>query len=137
MVIQKCTVDDADYLATLNQQLIQDEQSDNPMTLGELKERMLGFLTTEYTAYYFLEEDQIIGYALVKHTCDPLYLRQFLIERNYRKKYYGKQAFQALLDYLNVKCIDLEVLSVNETGNRFWESCGFQERSRYLRYEDA
>ncbi len=135
MEIKKCTLNDVSQLALLNKQLIEDEKSNNPMSVKELEERMIGFLKSEYDAYFFLIEKTVVGYALVKHTCTPLYLRQFLIAREYRKKHYGTEAFQSLLIYLNVKTVDIEVLPWNERGIRFWESCGFKEISRYMRFE--
>lgn len=135
MEIKKCTLDDVPQLALLNKQLIEDEKSNNPMSLKELEERMSGFLNTEYNAYFFLVENAVVGYALVKHTCEPLYLRQFLIAREYRKKRYGTEAFRLLLEYLAIDRLDIEVLPWNERGMRFWESCGFKEISRYMRFE--
>lgn len=128
MRIEKCTLEDIPQLAVLNKQLIDDEKSDNPMSIRELEQRMADFLNTDYDAYFFSVDDNVVGYALVKRICVPLYLRQFLIDRQYRKKHYGTEAFHLLLEYLDVKSIDIEVLPWNEAGNRFWESCGFKER---------
>lgn len=133
MKIRKCNRDDIPQLAVFNKQLIEDEKSDNPMSVPELEERMAGFLNAEYDAYFFEKDCVVVGYALVKKTCTPLYLRQFFICREYRKEYCGTEAFHALLEYLNVDSIDIEVLSGNEAGNRFWESLGFKEVSRYMR----
>lgn len=135
MVIRKCKLEDIPKLALFNKQLIEDEKSDNPMSIQELEERMTGFLKTEYDAYFFMVDEDIVGYALVKNSCRPLYLRQFLIDRKYRKHHYGTEAFNSLIQYLEVKSIDIEVLSWNEEGNRFWESCGFKDISRYMRFE--
>lgn len=131
--IKKCTLEDILQLALLNKQLIEDEKSNNAMSIKELEERMHEFITTEYDAYFFMNQGTVVGYALVKNTCNPLYLRQFLIRREYRKNHYGTQAFQSLMKYLNVNTIDIEVLPWNETGIRFWESLGFRELSRYMR----
>ena len=135
MKIRKCNRDDIPQLAVFNKQLIEDEKSDNPMSVPELEERMAGFLKTEYDAYFFEKDCVVVGYALVKKTCTPLYLRQFFICREYRKEHCGTEAFHALLEYLNVDSIDIEVLSGNEPGNRFWESLGFKEVSRYMRVQ--
>lgn len=67
------------------------------MSINELKNRMSEFLNTEYSAYFFIVHSQVIGCALVKNTVEPIYLRQFLIDRKYREKHYGKQAFQMLM----------------------------------------
>ena len=133
--IHKCTFEDVPKLALLNKQLIDDEKSNNSMSIKELEERMQGFLNTEYDAYFFMVNEKVVGYALVKKTCNPLYLRQFLIDRECRKLHYGTRAFRSLLEYLNVDKIDIEVLPWNEPGIRFWESLGFCELSRYMRLE--
>ncbi len=135
IIIRKCTLRDVSQLALLNKQLIDGEKSNNSMSIKELEERMQGFLNTEYEAYFFVVQENVVGYALVKKTCNPLYLRQFLIDREYRKQHYGTRAFRSLLEYLNVDKIDIEVLPWNEPGIRFWESLGFCELSRYMRFE--
>ena len=136
MQLQKCTMIDVPKLALLNKQLIDDEKSDNPMNINELESRMKGFLETDYSAYFFIEDGQIIGYALVRNTSNPVYLRQFLIDRNYRKQHYGVQAFQMLLQYLDIKEIDLEVLPWNKNGLAFWKHCGFNETCIAMRYKE-
>ena len=136
MQIQKCTMKDVPKLALLNKQLIDDEKSDNPMNINELENRMKGFLETDYSAYFFIEDSQIIGYALIKNTSNTVYLRQFLIDRNYRKQHYGTQAFQMLLQYLDIKEIDLEVLPWNKDGLAFWKHCGFNETCIAMRYKE-
>ena len=135
MDIVKCELKDVPVLARLNKQLIEDEKSDNPMNIRELEERMRGFLHADYQAYFFETDGVIVGYALVKTTCKPVYLRQFLIDRGFRHRHYGREAFQALMGRLGVEAIDLEVLAWNEAGKRFWESCGFTDISRYMRYK--
>ena len=133
MKIKKCFFGDAGRLAELNKQLIEDEKSDNQMDMEELKSRMETFLRKDYNAYFFLEENEVVGYALVNVHTRPVYLRQFLIERKYRRNHLGSEAVKLLLKKLDVSEMDTEVLSWNETGLKFWESCGFSERSRYLR----
>ncbi|MBP1532510.1 MAG: GNAT family N-acetyltransferase [Ruminococcus sp.] len=136
MQIQECTINDVPMLARLNKQLIDDEKSNNSMSLSELENRMTEFLNTEYNAYYFIVDQQIVGYALIKMSIEPIYLRQFLIDRKYREQHYGKQAFQMLMQHLGLKRIDLEVLPWNEIGYSFWKSCGFKEMSIAMRYEE-
>ena len=134
MEIKKCTEADLALLAKFNKYLIEDEKSDNKMNEEQLFQRMKEFMNTEYDAYFFVEKEEIVGYALVKNSSSPLYLRQFYIDREYRRKHYGEQAFHKLLQYLEVTTIDIEVLSWNEMGNQFWEKLNFRERSRYMRY---
>ena len=134
MRIKKCSFEDVDKLAELNKQLIEDEKSDNKMNLKDLKSRMNMFLQTDYSAFFFLEDNEVIGYALVNEHSKPMYLRQFLIERKYRRNHFGSKAIELLINELAISEIDIEVLSWNETGLKFWEKCGFVERSRYMRF---
>lgn len=139
MNILKCSVNDVPLLATMNKQLIEDEQSTNAMNLAELEKRMEGFLSTEYNAYFFEDDkseaaEKIVGYALVKHTASPLYLRQFYIRRECRRNHFGSEAFKLLLDYLKVDSIDIDVLPWNERGMAFWKSMGFVETCISMRY---
>ena len=133
MRIEKCSLKDVDRLAELNKQLIEDEKSDNKMNVQELRSRMEMFLQTDYSAYFFLENNEVVGYALVNEHSKPVYLRQFLIERKYRRNHLGSKAVELLINELAVSEMDIEVLSWNETGLKFWENCGFVERSRYMR----
>ncbi|WP_276358021.1 GNAT family N-acetyltransferase [Cohnella caldifontis] len=134
--IRICTHNDLDLLAQLNKQLIEDEMHDNTMDLDQLKERMNKLISSEYKAYLFFEDmDELRGYALINHSKDPLYLRQFFICREYRRQGYGKSAFKSLIDFLDSDNIDIEVMHWNERGHRFWKSIGFKERSIYMRLE--
>lgn len=133
MQIKTCELTDCVKLACLNKELIEDEGHDNPMSIEELKTRMEDFISGEYRAVYFIEGQEIIGYALVKTTSTPYYLRQFFICREHRRKGYGQQAFTKLLENLDVETIDLEVLHWNHTGIAFWEKLGFTPRSVYMR----
>ncbi len=134
MVIRECTIQDCSILALLNKELIEDEKHDNTMGIEQLEERMEGFLNGEYRALFFMQGDDIIGYALVKTVCSPPYLRQFYICRGHRRKGYGTEAFQHMMACLKTDAIDIEVLYGNARGIRFWESLGFRPRSIYLCY---
>ncbi len=136
MRIQKCSVKDAAELAILNKRLIEDEKSDNAMNATELGARMRGFLETDYDAYFFIEGGEKIGYALVNNAKNPIYLRQFFIDRNRRNRHYGSEAFQMLLKDLGAKEIDLEVLPWNESALSFWKHLGFKETCIAMRYAE-
>lgn len=71
MQIQKCTMMDVPKLALLNKQLIEDEKSDNLMNINELESRMKGFLETDYSAYFFIEDSQ----TLDMHSLEILVIR--------------------------------------------------------------
>ena len=135
--ILKCSTDDIPILAAMNKRLIEDEGSTNPMNPEELAGRMRGFISGEYNAYFFTVDETPVGYALVRHTSSPLYLRQFYIDRQYRRKHYGKQAFYLLMETLQVNEIDVDVLMNNEPGRRFWSSLGFEENYVSMRYKSG
>lgn len=135
MEICKCSLADVKELAFMNSQLIEDEQCDNKkLNMQELEDRMLGFITGDYDAYFFLADGEVVGYGLVNNTRNPLYLRQFLIKREYRRKSYGREAFYSLLKLLGTDIIDIDVYTWNERGLKFWENCGFKERCKNMRY---
>lgn len=135
MKIRVCTDDELDLLAVLNKQLIEDEQHENKMSVEQLRERMKKFINSDYKTYLFEENSKTIGYALVDHTRQPLYLRQFFICRDVRRKGYGRTAFKELLDLLKTNVIDIEVLLWNVRGMEFWRSLGFKDRSIYMRFD--
>lgn len=134
IILKPCSEQDLGLLAIFNKQLIEDEQHENPMNIDQLKERMEDFLHTDYKAYFFTMDGLIIGYALVNTNRAPNYLRQFFILREHRRKGCGRESFHELMRCLNTDAIDIEVLSWNLTGRKFWESMGFNERSIYMRY---
>ena len=133
--VRKCSSYDLTLLAEYNKRLIEDEKSDNPMDPAQLRVRMKRFLETDYAAYLFESDGIAIGYALVKTTSSPLYLRQFYIDRPYRRQHFGLQAFRLLLETLNTDSIDVEVLVWNTPALAFWKKMGFEERSLYMRRE--
>lgn len=135
MQIRECSNQDVPQLAVMNKHLIEDEKSNNPMSVEELEQRMQGFLNGEYKAYLFTEDETVLGYALVRHTSIPLYLRQFYIRREFRRRNYGKTAFEQLMKYMQADSIDIDVLPWNERGRLFWKSCGFEDTCISMRYE--
>ena len=114
-----CSVDDAQVLADMNHDLIEDEKAETALNRSQLLERMIGFLQSDYRAYLFVADDKTVGYALCNTQRVPIYLRQFFICREERRKGYGKQAFHTLLRHLDVKEIDLDVYVWNQPGIAF------------------
>ena len=133
--IRLATLADIEELAAMNNQLIEDEKHDNPMTIPQLKERMEGFLAGDYEAILCTDDrGKTVGYALINKAVKPLYLRQFFICRDERRKGHGRQFFYGLLEYLDVDTIDIEVLAWNASGKAFWENLNFQPRSICMRF---
>ena len=135
MQIKDCSTADVPVLAKMNQWLIEDEKAETNLNLAQLEERMKGFISSEYRAFLFYDDQCVIGYALCNMSKVPVYLRQFFICRDERRKGYGKKAFQALLVQLNIQEIDVDVYSWNKVGIAFWESLGFEKRCYNMRYK--
>ena len=132
--IRPCAQGDAAALAKMNRMLIEDEKAENDMTLPQLEARMAGFLAGDYRAYFFEAAGETVGYALINPAAKPVYLRQLFICRERRRGGLGREAFRALLNYLNLETIDIDVYVWNEAGRAFWQSLGFQARAINMRY---
>lgn len=120
---------DAGLLASLNKQLIEDEGHRNPMSVEQLAERMADWLAGEYRAVLFEEAEETIGYALFRREAEQIYLRQFFIVREQRRKGWGRAAMQALRErvWADAGRLRVEVLTGNQRAIAFWRSLGFQD----------
>jgi GNAT superfamily N-acetyltransferase len=121
------TAADVPLLAEMNRQLIQDEGHRNRMSLAELEQRMNGWLKGEYKAVLFENDGGAVGYALYKQETDHVYLRQFFVEADQRRKGIGSAAVAWLLSnaWRQSPRIQLDVLVGNSAGIAFWRSLGF------------
>lgn len=132
------THEDVSNLARMNRLLIQDEGHRNPMSLAELEKRMLGWLEVEYQAALFEESGRALGYALYRFDEEWVYLRQFFIEREERRKGIGRAAFEWLLEnpWKASSRVRLEVLCENLAGQGFWKALGFEVYALTLEKEN-
>ncbi len=124
---------DLALLARLNRILIEDEGSNNPMTLPELEARMAELLRDGYTALLFDQEGVVLGYALYRVEQEEgdapafVFLKQFVIVHEHRRRGYGIRAVDYLLRYAFPQnaVVSLDVLHANAAGRNFWEKAGF------------
>jgi GNAT superfamily N-acetyltransferase len=123
------TAADAQLLAAMNHRLIQDEGHRNSMSVAELEMRMRGWLDGEYQAVLFEDEQGSAGYALFKREADWIYLRQFFVQPERRRRGIGTAAMTWLLEnvWIDTPRIRLDVLVGNSEGIEFWRSLGFAE----------
>ena len=128
-VFRAATVDDATQIAVLNRDLIRDEGHRNPMNLLELSDRMMGWLQRDYEAVVFCQENELIGYALFRREPDHVYLRQFYVTSQNRRKGIGRQALRWMRDnvWVNTSRLRLDVLVGNTDGLAFWRAVGFTD----------
>ncbi len=134
MTYRIATMDDVSLLAALNRQLIEDEGHRNPMTLSELEDRMGAWLAGDYTAILFEEGSEPMAYALYRSNSDGVYLRQFFVSREHRRKGYGRHALEILASDVWAPGIrvTLEVLAGNRRALDFWKRAGFNEYAMTL-----
>ncbi len=98
------------------------------MTVEQLAERMKKWLQGEYRAVVF-SSDESVGYALFKVEADLVYLRQFFVRRDRRRRGVGRAAFAILKDTVWPKGVRLtvDVLCQNHSGIAFWRSLGYRD----------
>ena len=120
---------DAHLLASMNHSLIRDEGHRNSMSVVELETRMRAWLDGEYQAVLFEDDQGTAGYALFKREPDWIYLRQFYVQPERRRRGIGRAAMTWLLEnvWKDAPRIRLDVLAGNSEGIEFWRSLGFAE----------
>ena len=138
MKLRSTNNNDLQVLAEMNFQLIKDEGHRNTMQIPELKKRMEGWLCSIYQSSIIEEADNVIGYALWREEKDFLYLRQFFIKPNMRRKNYGKNAIDFLINNeWEGKDLRLEVLVKNKSAQAFWNAVGFKEYCLTMEMKNA
>ena len=129
LAYRAATVADVPMLTRMNQELIEDEGHRNPMRLTELETRMRFMLEFDYTATLFEVAERVVAYALWRDEPDWLYLRQFFVARDYRRRGIGTQAVRVLTDEVwpADKRVRVSVLIGNQSGLEFWRAVGFED----------
>ena len=126
---------DLAVLAELNAQLIEDTRHRSSLTVEELKPLIVAWLGQGYRAVLFELNRGIVAYALyrVEDSYRPgeptVYLKQFFVGREYRRRGIGRRAFALLEEEIwPPGCrITADVLVHNTTARRFWKSIGFHD----------
>ncbi len=118
---------DTELLARLNLQLIRDEGHRNPMTLAQLQVRMDNWLQGEYQAVLFEHDGETVGYALFRGDTEYIYLRQFFVTAQHRRKGLGRQGIKWLSTHhwKDAPGVRVEVLVGTEEAIAFWRAIGF------------
>jgi GNAT superfamily N-acetyltransferase len=137
MQYRPATPADAATLAAMNHQLIRDEGHRNPMTVAQLEARMAGWLGGEYQAVVFEDAGEAVGYALFRREPDHVYLRQFFVRPDHRRRGVGRAAIEWLQRHawgLETR-VRVEVLVGNAAGIAFWRAVGFRDYCMTLECE--
>jgi GNAT superfamily N-acetyltransferase len=121
------TFGDIPTLARMNQQLIEDEGHRDRLSLHQLEARMRSLLDGDYTATLFEWDSQIVAYGLWRDEPDWVYLRQFFVARDCRRRGIGAHAARLLTDEVLPadKRIRVNVLIGNRPALEFWRAVGF------------
>ena len=129
MELQKAVIEDCDELVEMNNQLVIDEQFDVILPEDKMIERMKDFIQgSVYDCYLMIHDSVHCGYCLVDTTKTPLYLRHLFVKKEHRRKGFGKQAIQMLLQMYKTNSLDIEVMAWNANALKFYESIGFTPR---------
>ena len=129
MDYRRATAADAPALAEMNWLLIRDEGHRNRMTVPELEARMTGWLCGGYEAVVFEEAGAPAGYALYHRDPEFVYLRQFFVRAEFRRRGVGRAA----VGWLRARAwgagsrVRVEVLVGNAAGVAFWRAVGFAD----------
>ncbi|HOW71718.1 MAG TPA: GNAT family N-acetyltransferase [Phycisphaerae bacterium] len=123
------TKEDCPTLGLLNCRLIEDEGHRNTMTVAELEQRMAGWLEGEYKAIIFSRAGIVLGYGLYRREPEWYYLRQFFVDRDYRRQGIGRAAVKWLTEHAwqDAPRLRVEVLVGNTPGIAFWHAVGFTD----------
>jgi putative acetyltransferase len=131
------TADDIASLARMNHALIRDEGHRNRMSVAELEARMAEWLGGEYRAVLIEDAGPPIGYALYRRDAEHVYLRQFFVAPESRRRGVGRAAIQWLRQHAwsGENRIRVEVLVGNSAGIAFWRAVGFEDYCLTLELE--
>ena len=127
MGYRSAAAEDCGLLARLNAQLIRDENHRNSMSESELEARMRDWLANDYAATLFEEGGTVVAYALYREEAQSVYLRQFFVVREARRKGIGRRAFSLLRSEIwpRSKRVTVDVLLQNHSAIGFWRAEGF------------
>ena len=123
------TENDLDLLAEWNYQLIRDESHRNSMSTRQLRERMKGWLESEYKVVIFSNASGPVSYALYREDTQNIYLRQLFVKQEHRRQGIGREAVGILRKQIwpTDKRLTVEVLTANAQAVAFWRSVGYSD----------
>jgi len=135
MRLRYATEEDIPRLARLNRELIEDEGHAIALSLGDLETRMRIWLEGEYSAVLFEEGGDVVGYALFKSIGSGVYLRQFFVARDWRRRGHGRTALALLRERVwpAGTTVTVDALARNERAVAFWRALGFTDYAITLR----
>lgn len=133
---------DVPLLVQMNQELIEDEGSANPMTPIQLEQRMMRWLK-HWQIDLFMQDNLVAGYCVYRmqsSDTDPqntVFIRHYYISRELRRQGLGREAMKLLQQtrFPDHTRVYLEVLWHNQRGRDFWQALGFKPYSITMKLE--
>jgi len=143
MDFKEFTESDISLVANWNMQLHEDEAS-TPITRDAITDRYRRWLCgDQFKGVIFLVKQEPIAYVIYEHRAvlpdsrdqESVYIRQFFVAREARRKGFGTKAFDLFMEAIvpSGVSVRLNVKASNPSGQRFWESLGFE--SENIEYE--
>ncbi len=136
---RRCTSDDAEVLAAMNEQLSRDEGAAPVGPLSAYVERMATWLEQgRYEAAIAESGEEPVAYVVWRDDPDyaDVFVRQFFVVPDQRGQGPGRRLFeQAVEELWPGSTLRLDVYDSNPRGGAFWESLGFVPFSRLMRRE--
>ena len=121
--------------------LIEKKSYKNPWTINHFKNDIQNKLSLNYM---YKNNNELKGYLFGYLIKDEYHLNKITVKRIHRQKKIGKLLFFYCLKQLsskNVRCIQLEVSSLNLIAQKFYKSLSFVEvgirKKYYSEYDDA
>ena len=127
VIVCEAGVERVAELAELNRQLRDDEGYPDPMTHGQLVERMTNWLQDGYRSYLACQDGRTVGYCLFRETPRYFQLRHLFVASDRRRRGIAT----ALLDWMyshvwSGKPVRLDVFSHNGPAVAFYRAYGFR-----------
>jgi predicted acetyltransferase len=99
------------------------------MTVPELEQRMREWLSTEYQAVIFEQNNEVVAYALFREQPNEIYLRQLFVVRHRRSQGIGCRAVEILRSQIwpKSKRLTVDALVSNSRGVAFWRKIGYTD----------
>lgn len=138
MQFRPASPEDLAAIAAMNLELIRDEGHRNRMSLGDLGDRLARWLEEGHEAVLFEAAESPAGYALYRRDPEWIYLRQFFVKADHRRRGVGREALAWL--FANPwagRRVRLDVLVGNRAGIAFWRAADFADYCITMEREPA
>lgn len=137
LTFRYATSEDAQLLARLNRELIEDQGHHNPMTDAELEARMCGWLAGDRRAVLFERDGRVVAYVLYHAQGPDIHVRHIYVVRGARRQGIATAALRLLAREVwpPDTRISLDVLVGNAGALAFYRALGFQPYALTLETE--